>query len=43
VFGEDALEAWCKRCVFTNENAPDYYADYAEEVGVFHQALQDVN
>lgn len=42
VFGDDALEAWCKRCVFTHENTPDYYADYAEEVGAFHQALQDV-
>ncbi|MBZ9556803.1 MULTISPECIES: T6SS effector BTH_I2691 family protein [unclassified Modicisalibacter] len=41
-FGDDALEAWCKRCVFTTENAPDYYPDYAEEVGAFHQALQDV-
>ncbi|WP_136067617.1 T6SS effector BTH_I2691 family protein [Modicisalibacter radicis] len=42
VFGDDALEAWCKRCAFTTEGAPDYYADYAEEVGAFHQALQDV-
>ncbi|WP_298839436.1 T6SS effector BTH_I2691 family protein [uncultured Salinicola sp.] len=42
IFGDDALEAWCKRCVFTTEGDPDYYADYAEEVGVFHQALQDV-
>ena len=41
-FGDDALEAWCKRCVFTTESEPDYYADYAEEVGAFHQALQDV-
>ncbi|WP_157958929.1 hypothetical protein [Salinicola sp. RZ23] len=41
-FGDDALEAWCKRCVFTTEDVPDYYADYAEEVGAFHQALQDV-
>lgn len=42
IFGDDALEAWCKRCVFTTEKVPDYYADYAEEVGAFHQALQEV-
>jgi len=42
IFGDDALEAWCKRCVFTTESVPDHYADYAEEVGAFHQALQDV-
>nr|CDQ36521.1 hypothetical protein BN993_06029 [Virgibacillus halodenitrificans] len=33
IFGDDALEAWCKRCVFTTESVPDHYADYAEEVG----------
>jgi len=42
IFGDDALEAWCKRCAFTTESEPDHYADYAEEVGAFHQALQDV-
>ncbi|WP_280539963.1 hypothetical protein [Chromohalobacter sp. 11-W] len=42
IFGDDELEEWCKRCAFTTENHPDYYADYAEEVGAFYQALQDV-
>ncbi|SEF73751.1 T6SS effector BTH_I2691 family protein [Marinobacterium lutimaris] len=42
IFGDDALEEWCKRCVFAREAKPDYYDDYAEEVGAFHHALQDV-
>ncbi|MCK0746833.1 hypothetical protein, partial [Chromohalobacter nigrandesensis] len=42
IFGDDKLEEWCKRCAFTTESHPDYYADYAAEVGAFHQALQDV-
>ncbi|GEN22715.1 hypothetical protein HCU01_06640 [Halomonas cupida] len=42
-FSDDGLQEWCKRCVFSKEDNPDYYDDYADETGAFYQALQDVN
>lgn len=42
-FGDDALETWCKKCVFTTESDPDFYENYAEEISGFYSALGDVS